>query len=943
MNLEHLNDKPISSKNRPQSLINEFINSALYSGLQEPVTSVTQIVDNIHNQVSSDKWHNNLKFMEAPTQAKFGSMDWGAQTLGGAVGMLAPFMLAQSGIGFSLDKLGLNSAYDTTIAKNALALSVRDSAISGAAYGTLFSPTNDANFWQGKAKNAMGSALTFGTLTAGSIGVVKLSDLSLINSDVKSVLSSKIVSGAMGGLPAGIVSSEFDSLVRHHQLANWTEIKQSLADMALIGGVFGAKTALTDAIHTQTLNNLQFAPVNDVSLTPQSDNITAAKVNDSAIVVNLNDLPNDDSPIHIELTPEKYPAFRDGMNLLSTAMQSLQSPDLTERENARQNFINFAQSTDGKSVKLNLIPVAKSLGSYATYLMLDGYNDNKPSQVKIVLPSPDLTAGNAVAFVQAKAAAIKNFQEFQDIANKVTLATTTEQPGAIDALKTFLDNNPQLHDVVKSFATQYRSFALANTIDDYFHHSEQKLASEYHDNLKPQSPVFAKIKAALRGNSLITNSGNASQSENVQSEASHVYDLTTLHPHEIDYVNNEISNLTIDLNSTEKGTQVRSARILTKFIGAMDSSQFKDWYNCVSQNLLHMHLPMGSVLLKPEINEAINNPSDSTIDPKLIQAYLSGGLKTQGNTNIPQIDQFYDENKDNNDLPNWFKLTIAQSFNADTTTTDISPNNDRSIPIANLSDRLTNLSNFIDTFNANPSKTVNILMELESKNSKLVNDILYKAHNPKMGSEYIKLFNLIADNSSNPNDLKYFANALCDNNPSQNPVYKNFNEQIALVIFQKLALEHNFDVQTISQNEKTIHSFFVRQPRFTKPEANLGRSYRPINDPRLTDPNKAFQPRSSSEANNGNITATSIDTTSATSVNPAVSDNGNSVTDNTSNNIAAVKTFKSNPTDNTLIAAQTPETIFDRSTDKEDRRQKSMRGRQKDKARQRNRDLRFED
>ncbi len=123
----------------------------------------------------------------------------------------------------------------------------------------------------------------------------------------------------------------------------------------------------------------------------------------------------------------------------------------------------------------------------------------------------------------------------------------------------------------------------------------------------------------------------------------------------------------------------------------------------------------------------------------------------------------------------------------------------------------------------------------------------------------------------------------------------------------------------------------------------MGRSYRPINDPRLTDPNKAFQPRSSSEANNGNITATSIDTTSATSVNPAVSDNGNSVTDNTSNNIAAVKTFKSNPTDNTLIAAQTPETIFDRSTDKEDRRQKSMRGRQKDKARQRNRDLRFED
>ncbi len=954
---------PIAPKqSKSNGLISEFVKSAEYTAIQEPVSSLAQITDALHNSFSKDKWHKDLKFMDAPKPAKFGSLDWAAQNVGSAVGIIAPFMLAQGGVSMSLDRLGVSEASQSLLTKSALSLDIRNSALAGATYGALFTPVDlkQHDFLTGKIENSLSNALTFGTLTAGSIGVASLGESGLVDKlGAKSLLTNKIFTGATAGLPAGFVAAEFNSLVNNGKLASKQEIEQSLAGMALIGGVFGAKSQLTDNIQSIHIINPKLANISETKIeairpdpsqpSPEANNRVgvdfkpADNLAESKIAADLGGLPNDGTAIRIDLDPSNYEAFKTGITKLGKAVQSLQSPDLNERLQARNDFINFALSPEGQSVKLNLIPVAKNLGSYATNLVLDGYSD-KPSQIKIQLPLPELKAGNAIAFAQESTKLTNSFNDFQSIADRLTLASSNERPDILNELKQFLDQNPNLHDTVKSFASQKRSSTLAFSVDDYFKDNQDhvSLANDYHSTLKPSSPVFEKIKAALAGQSILI-AGNIKADQAI-SGSSHVLDLSQLHSHELDQVKSEIAKRSSDLTSSDKATQIKSARFLTQFIGGMDVNQFKDWYNATTKNLLQMNLPMGSVLVRPEINEAINNQDPGkTIDPSLIQAYLSGHKIINTKIKSPEITEYFDNSKQDSNLPNWFRQIME---NNDTKTNSESNNISAILP-----DKLAKLANILDSFKGN-NQTINSILSLDNIDGKAVDEMFFKLGNPKTGQNYFDLIKSITEQPIDPQSFRLFTKALSDYNPNErnNVNYKSHNEHIATIVFHKLASDTNMSESQIADGELAIHNIISPPPRFFKPNSNYAKPPR-IDSRYGAGKNNAAAKGVDNDTENSSIPE-SADSKTKKDNQTVVSKDGNTLpkTKLPSNQSGKALTSDTKISPIDKIKATTGQTTtitpdqFDRDfSGKEDRSSKRMAGREKDRQREKNRDRRFED
>ncbi len=215
-----------------EGLIKEFLHSAAYAAVQEPVTGLSQAIDHI----AGTKLEQNLTFMSKPEGAN-GTGDWIAQQLGGAAGMLLPFMLVRGGV------KGVMGESTQTAAT--LGMSLKEAGMTGFAYQALLKPTEgnpDNNFWVTRGLSGVSGAATFMTLTASAYGLGKLSEVAQSRGSFGLVplMRNPILAGIASGLPAGVVSAEGSSLVNNHKFASGSEIGQSIAGMALIGGVFGA-------------------------------------------------------------------------------------------------------------------------------------------------------------------------------------------------------------------------------------------------------------------------------------------------------------------------------------------------------------------------------------------------------------------------------------------------------------------------------------------------------------------------------------------------------------------------------------------------------------------------------------------------------------------------------------------------------------------------------
>ncbi len=232
-------------------LAGETLHSAAYSGVQAPITSIGQIADNL---ISKGNLKTNiaeaLTVLPAPEHEDFGTARWHAQQIGGAGGMILPFMLTKS----TLSATGLSFAARTEagvlassrLMSTANAGLIADGAISGFAYDFLLRPVEqkDMNkFWVARTEHGLTGAATFGTLTAGSVGLRQLTRplaSTIANSPKAAQVMYDIGMGALPGIPAGIVNADVNARLTEGRWATAEERKQGAYTMFMAGGALSA-------------------------------------------------------------------------------------------------------------------------------------------------------------------------------------------------------------------------------------------------------------------------------------------------------------------------------------------------------------------------------------------------------------------------------------------------------------------------------------------------------------------------------------------------------------------------------------------------------------------------------------------------------------------------------------------------------------------------------
>jgi predicted acylesterase/phospholipase RssA len=257
--------------NDESGLAAQFLRSAAYSGAEAPLRALAQIADHCagtHADTAIQKGFKSLG-VEPPKPAEFGTSSWVVQQVGGAVGMIAPFMAARAGASWGASKiLGEQAlAGSLQLGSRGLAQSaLREAALAGAAgfvYGSLLTPGRDENvgtasFGAERFRTGLTDMATFATLSAVSpyVGRGLASAASAIESSavLPSVASKSLgaalrfplVTGMLSGVPSGIIGAEMSALKEGRILASRQELKESIAGMAVVGGAMSTASWLLE-------------------------------------------------------------------------------------------------------------------------------------------------------------------------------------------------------------------------------------------------------------------------------------------------------------------------------------------------------------------------------------------------------------------------------------------------------------------------------------------------------------------------------------------------------------------------------------------------------------------------------------------------------------------------------------------------------------------------
>lgn len=243
-------------------LAHDALYSAAYAAFQQPVTGLTQAID----KVAGTELQAQTLFMEAPTEAEFGSARWHVQTLGSAAGGLLP-LLAVGKVVKSQMAAGAVEAQGSLLSRRAaIGLTLKESAATGFLHDALLRPTAEGgNFWTERLSSGVGGALTFSAMTATSLGLAGASESGFAKAlSLGKTMRSPVVSGVISGIPGGAVSAEYESLVHDGRGATAKELAHSVYSMSLIGGGFGLQHQVFGAkpkIHQEILLNANLAKV----------------------------------------------------------------------------------------------------------------------------------------------------------------------------------------------------------------------------------------------------------------------------------------------------------------------------------------------------------------------------------------------------------------------------------------------------------------------------------------------------------------------------------------------------------------------------------------------------------------------------------------------------------------------------------------------------------
>lgn len=236
---------PVQMREAPKGFANNLAQSFTYSLVQAPVDGLSQLLD----KRFGSSLQKSLHFMDAPDPAKFGTSDWAAQQIGGAGGMVAPYLLLHAGVSKAVGRemQTANSLSRANIGRFA-AQEAKIAAISGSIYGGVFTPVNSASqdFWGDRFRNAATSGLTFATLSGTSIGLQGLGRSMSAGgrTTLGNMLQHEVVAGIASAVPAGIVHADGASLLAGKGLATGRERFEAITTFAMVGGIFGGSHRL---------------------------------------------------------------------------------------------------------------------------------------------------------------------------------------------------------------------------------------------------------------------------------------------------------------------------------------------------------------------------------------------------------------------------------------------------------------------------------------------------------------------------------------------------------------------------------------------------------------------------------------------------------------------------------------------------------------------------
>ncbi len=205
-----------------QGFCGAFENAAF----KEPYAGFSQLVDKVSG--------TNILPQPEIVQAHADNTSASAgQWLGNMVGSALPFIAMYRMVGSGASsKLEMTNKFGMTM--EALPV-LGKSAATGAAYGTLFQPVNDQNFWTGKLAAATSTAAASVIMTGGYIGLKGLG---------VGALQNDAVIGVATGLPAGIAGVNIDSLINSGTLASPTDDLKAGLSMAAASGIMGGANLL---------------------------------------------------------------------------------------------------------------------------------------------------------------------------------------------------------------------------------------------------------------------------------------------------------------------------------------------------------------------------------------------------------------------------------------------------------------------------------------------------------------------------------------------------------------------------------------------------------------------------------------------------------------------------------------------------------------------------
>ncbi|CAN5499333.1 hypothetical protein BH10CYA1_BH10CYA1_61750 [soil metagenome] len=216
--------------------------SALRSGIQDSYNGLGQLINEGTKAAGLGNVLPEMHVISEPEKAKFGSSDWFAQTIGSGLGMVAPFVATEFGVG----KILTGERLAALEARGGMASSIAPllkPTISGATYGFVFTPTDgNGNFFEQRGINAVVGGVTFGAQRAATLGIMRglaATGVPLAESAFQSSIGghlTRIGANAVAGTLAGGVNAESHSLLSGNGLATTEQLAQSAAAFAVTGG-----------------------------------------------------------------------------------------------------------------------------------------------------------------------------------------------------------------------------------------------------------------------------------------------------------------------------------------------------------------------------------------------------------------------------------------------------------------------------------------------------------------------------------------------------------------------------------------------------------------------------------------------------------------------------------------------------------------------------------